>query len=289
MSNNEKEKTDQKKVKGSEEGKQSVENSETAKECRKEASDKAREEIDSVEENKQMPAERREKGSLGASSVTDTRHENEMANKSAEELEQEKLIEALGGEDVEEPDAAEKEDSDDGDFEDPGSAPAAEDEEYKVMHIDEGDDALQDTVSEEGESEIDQEKVATANDGNNGKLSAGNKREIDLSQDRENKPKRVKISERASNISEQGQKEQNEEKESEERPGSPTRLPKQGQKCRWKSVPGYIEGKVVEVIRREKTVGGKKYRASETDPRIVLKSQSSGKVTVHRPEVCLFA
>jgi hypothetical protein len=66
--------------------------------------------------------------------------------------------------------------------------------------------------------------------------------------------------------------------------GDITRVPKKGQKVQWHSLPGYIDGEVVEIVYEEKVVDGKKVKASKEDPRVVLKSDSSGKICVHKPE-----
>ncbi|KAK4988087.1 hypothetical protein LTR50_004203 [Elasticomyces elasticus] len=70
--------------------------------------------------------------------------------------------------------------------------------------------------------------------------------------------------------------------------GSKGRLPKKGQRVQWKSLSGYVDGEVVEVATEEKEVDGKKVNASEDDPRVVLKSISSGKIAVHKPEAVFF-
>ncbi|KAH7372270.1 hypothetical protein BKA66DRAFT_391803, partial [Pyrenochaeta sp. MPI-SDFR-AT-0127] len=70
--------------------------------------------------------------------------------------------------------------------------------------------------------------------------------------------------------------------------GDKTRVPKKGQKVQWHSLPGYVDGEVIEVVYEEKKVDGKTVKASKEDPRIVLKSASSGKVCVHKPEVVYF-
>lgn len=56
----------------------------------------------------------------------------------------------------------------------------------------------------------------------------------------------------------------------------------------WHSLPGYIEGEVVEVVYEEKEVDGKKVKGAEDDPRVVLKSSGSGKIAVHKPEAIFF-
>ncbi|KAJ4345732.1 uncharacterized protein N0V89_011867 [Didymosphaeria variabile] len=70
--------------------------------------------------------------------------------------------------------------------------------------------------------------------------------------------------------------------------GDKTRVPKVGQKVQWKALPGLIDGEVVEVVYEEKTVEGKPVKGSKEDPRIVLKSSSSGKIAVHKPEAVHF-
>ncbi|ORY57815.1 uncharacterized protein BCR38DRAFT_489811 [Pseudomassariella vexata] len=70
--------------------------------------------------------------------------------------------------------------------------------------------------------------------------------------------------------------------------GSVDRLPKEGQQVQWKALPGYVDGEVVEILREAKEVNGKSVKASEKDPRIVLKSSKSGKVCVHKPEAVYF-
>ncbi|OAG08991.1 uncharacterized protein CC84DRAFT_1185669 [Paraphaeosphaeria sporulosa] len=70
--------------------------------------------------------------------------------------------------------------------------------------------------------------------------------------------------------------------------GDKNRVPQVGQKVQWKALPGYVDGEVVEVAYEEKTVEGKAVKASKEDPRIVLKSSSSGKIAVHKPEAVYF-
>jgi len=70
--------------------------------------------------------------------------------------------------------------------------------------------------------------------------------------------------------------------------GSADRLPKKGQKITWKSMPGYVDGEVLEVLTSGEKVDGKDVKASKTDPRLVLKSASSGKTCVHKPEACFY-
>ena len=53
-------------------------------------------------------------------------------------------------------------------------------------------------------------------------------------------------------------------------------------------MPGYVDGKVQEILTKSKTVDGKSVKASKNDPKIVLKSSSSGKICVHKPDACFY-
>ncbi|KAF1959249.1 hypothetical protein CC80DRAFT_323968 [Byssothecium circinans] len=70
--------------------------------------------------------------------------------------------------------------------------------------------------------------------------------------------------------------------------GDKTRVPKKGQEVQWHALPGYVDGTVVEVFYEVKDFEGKKIRGSKEDPWIVLKSSSSGKIAVHKPEAVYF-
>jgi iron uptake system EfeUOB component EfeO/EfeM len=70
--------------------------------------------------------------------------------------------------------------------------------------------------------------------------------------------------------------------------GSADRLPKKGQAAHWKALPGFVKGKVEDILTAAQKVNGKNVKASEEDPRIVLKSDSSGKICVHKPEACYY-
>ena len=69
---------------------------------------------------------------------------------------------------------------------------------------------------------------------------------------------------------------------------SADRLPEKGQSVTWKALPGWVEGTVVEIARENKEVEGKSVKAGKDDPRIVLRSTSSGKIAVHKPEAVYF-
>ena len=70
--------------------------------------------------------------------------------------------------------------------------------------------------------------------------------------------------------------------------GAKDRVPKEGQKVQWKSIAGYVYGEVVEVVYEERSVDGKNVKGSKEDPRVVLRSDASGKICVHRPEAVYF-
>lgn len=70
--------------------------------------------------------------------------------------------------------------------------------------------------------------------------------------------------------------------------GDKTRVPEKGQKVQWHSLPGYVNGEVVEVVYEPKTVEGKTVKASKNDPRVVLRSEASGKIAVHKPQAVYF-
>lgn len=70
---------------------------------------------------------------------------------------------------------------------------------------------------------------------------------------------------------------------------SALRLPKKGQQAYWKAMPGWVDGKVVEVLKANKMVDGKQVKASKEDPRIALKSNAkSEKICIHKPGAVYF-
>lgn len=56
--------------------------------------------------------------------------------------------------------------------------------------------------------------------------------------------------------------------------------------------PGMVEGKVLEILKDDTTVGGKSVRASEDNPQLRLESSKSGKEVCYvcppLPPACLF-
>ena len=66
------------------------------------------------------------------------------------------------------------------------------------------------------------------------------------------------------------------------------RMPKKGQQAHWKAMPGWVDGEVVEIVKSSKKVDGKQVKASKDDPKIVLKSNASGKICVHKVDAVYF-
>ncbi len=89
-------------------------------------------------------------------------------------------------------------------------------------------------------------------------------------------------------------------------PGNIDRLPEEGQSVCWRAASGWCEGcdvhgkweynadilfstgTVLEILYEEKEVAGRRAKASQNDPRIVLKSAKSGKSAVHKPSAVYF-
>lgn len=68
--------------------------------------------------------------------------------------------------------------------------------------------------------------------------------------------------------------------------GSLDRLPEKRQTVHWRSLQGWVEGTVVEVIHKETEVDGEAIKAKDC-PRIVMRS-TNGKIAVHKPGVVYF-
>ncbi|KAF2622046.1 hypothetical protein BU25DRAFT_415569 [Macroventuria anomochaeta] len=93
----------------------------------------------------------------------------------------------------------------------------------------------------------------------------------------------------ANQVGNQSKKAKSEERDPSGLPrGDKTRVPSVGQHVHWKYGKGYAKGEVVEVLYEEKEVEGKKAEASKEDPRLVLKTDSSGKLALHKPEDVYF-
>ncbi|KAI5203143.1 hypothetical protein E4T39_04395 [Aureobasidium subglaciale] len=71
-------------------------------------------------------------------------------------------------------------------------------------------------------------------------------------------------------------------------PATKDRLPSKSQSVHWKTLGNWTKGTVLEIAHEEKKVDGKTVKATKEDPRIVLKSDSSGKIAVHKPDAVFF-
>ena len=69
--------------------------------------------------------------------------------------------------------------------------------------------------------------------------------------------------------------------------GSNDRIPKKGQRVSWKAMPGWVHGKVLEIVTDDRDMEGKHIKASKEAPRIALEAES-GKFCVHKPDNCYF-
>ncbi|KEQ76027.1 hypothetical protein M436DRAFT_39529 [Aureobasidium namibiae CBS 147.97] len=93
---------------------------------------------------------------------------------------------------------------------------------------------------------------------------------------------------RSSKSASPSKKQRQNDDDSHGEPASSSRLPRENQTVHWKTLGNWTKGTVQEIAYEEKEVDGKKVKASKEDPRIVLKSESSGKVAVHKPEAVYF-
>ena len=53
-------------------------------------------------------------------------------------------------------------------------------------------------------------------------------------------------------------------------------------------IVGWVDGVVKEVLTKGKKVDGKDVKASKAEPKIVLASNSSGKICVHKVDSCFY-
>lgn len=176
---------------------------------------------------------------------------------------------------------------DENDEEDDEEEDEDEDEEEYVEgeEADEDEDGEQDDANEDKHDE--EVEGGDAEQGNQNS-SAGQKRKQESSGTTSNK-KQKSTKEGTTGNAPQGKVGSKHMDAEEPAPrGSADRLPKKGQQITWKAMPGYVDGSVEEILTKQKSVNGKTVKASEKDPRLVLKSSSSGKICVHKPEACFY-
>jgi hypothetical protein len=203
----------------------------------------------------------------------------EGASEEAEEPDPEEVTEALGDDEV--------------DIEEP--AEADEDQQAEVEEVyDSGED-----LNEDVESKVSVED-GDDNDGDENKPRGTKRENEDEHEASPNKKQKESADEgNSANKSESTGAEaeaeeckvgsKHDDPRDPETQGSAERLPEVGQQVEWKALPGFVDGEVVEVLREEKEVDGKNVKASEEDPRLVLKSNKSGKICVHKPEAVYFS
>lgn len=195
--------------------------------------------------------------------------------------------EAQASDEAEEPDPEDvKEALEDDEVNDEEPVEADEDQQAEVEEVyDSGSDLQEDVESEvsvEDDDEVDDaEPRGTKRDNEDENQSTPNKRQKDSSGAAEKSDANG-----ADANGKVGSK--HDDPRDPETQGSAERLPEVGQQVEWKALPGFVDGEVVEILREEKEVDGKNVKASEDDPRLVLKSNKSGKICVHKPEALYF-
>jgi hypothetical protein len=271
MSEKEKEETEEKKEEGGKEGRQYVGNTEKARESRREVSGG--------------------KGIKGEKQKKDEGEDEEEDDDAAEGSQDEYQDDGADEEEVadgEEGDAAADQDDDEEEYQDDGIDGEEVEEVEEDEEVDDDDD--DDTEGQNGESEeatTGQKRSRGQQNGSNksqknnsgkaqSKQSNGNKNGDDSGKDKSKSKSNGTV----------GSKHQKDEDPAPK--GSADRLPKKGQAAQWKSLPGFVKGKVEDILTEAQEVDGKNVKASENDPRIVLKSDSSGKICVHKPEACYY-
>ena len=260
MDESEKEATDEKKQAGSKKGKQFVGNTDKAKSARQNANE---------EEDEQFDAKKggQTKAQKAGKETTEGVKTKGKGNKGQQEEDEEDAV-------------AEKQEGDDaGVVHDEGDA--EDDEEFVDDDEADDDDEEDDVVEDEDEKEVDDgdadEKPARGQ-----KRGRGNQK----SQGGQNKKQKVNGTENEpQNAAEIGSKHDNHDEPAPA--GSATRLPNVGQRVSWKALPGWVNGKVIEVVTEEKDVQGQHIKGSKKDPRLALEADS-GKICQHKPATTYF-
>jgi hypothetical protein len=168
-----------------------------------------------------------------------------------------------------------------------------EDEDMEDLEQDEEeDDEYQERDNDDEDEEDKEDEAKGSNDNDNSDEETGQKRKHTSSSQgssKKRKSNRGKAQKSQSNgkatNGTHGSKHDSTEEPAP--PGSNDRLPKKGQRISWKALPGWVHGKVLEVVTTEKDMKGKHIKASKEDPRIAIESDS-GKFCVHKPDNCYF-
>ncbi|KAK5703297.1 hypothetical protein LTR97_004246 [Elasticomyces elasticus] len=227
------------------------------------------------EEEKQQTEDKKEEGSKEGKQFVENTEKAKDSGKKAnreedEDFEDRKAKEREQGAEVDDKDEAK--DEDEAEYEDDGEADVD----------DEDGEAEEGDAPEQHEDEVaDEQKGEEA-------AKPGQKRKAGKLDQSNDPTKKQKANDRSGNApkGKVGSKHMD-AKEPAPR-GSADRLPKESQKITWKAMPGYVDGKVVEILTAARKINGKNVKASEKDPRVVMKSESSGKICVHKPEACFY-
>lgn len=314
MTDEEKKATDDKKQSESKEGKQFVGNTDKAKKARSNAND---EEAEQFEGKKGQQA--KSKGSSktngssksnGNSKANGSAKTNGTASKGGRQAkaaaQKNMNVENYDPKDidVEDSDGEDGEGAEEDDDFDPEDAGAGEDEDEEIEEIDDPDDnaAIDGKEAPAGDEEDDEDAAAEglADDDNDddvaaeaeedgaegvsSKASAGTKRSAKSKND--DSPKKQKTN--SGNSKPAGTYGSKHDKNEAPGPvGSADRLPKVGQRVTWKAMPGFVYGKVLEIVTKSKQMQGKSVKASQDDPKVALEADS-GKFCVHKPEAMFY-
>ncbi|KAK5166833.1 uncharacterized protein LTR77_007562 [Saxophila tyrrhenica] len=235
----------------------------------------------SEKEKEETDEKKQEESKEGKQFVQNT-GKAKQSRKKANEEESEKYEEKKAKEQQQNGDEEDEEEEGEGD--DAAEADDSE-EEYQDPNGDgEDDDGEEEDDDQEDEGEDDAEQ-----DEEDSKPSAGQKRKQTSNGPSSNKKQKQTSSNKNGGNAPPGKVGSKHMNAEEPAPrGSADRLPKEGQQVTWKAMPGYVDGSVEEILMKEKEVEGKTIKASEKDPRLVLKSNSSGKICVHKPEACFY-
>lgn len=156
-----------------------------------------------------------------------------------------------------------------------------EEEEETGAQEKENDDEDEETGAQENKEE---EKTTT-------KSTRGRKRKTDEQPPSSDPPSSKKTKSSSSDSSSKSKKKTMGSKHDPSTPpaqqATTTRLPKKGQQVHWKAMPGWVKGTVIQIARKDGSTEGKSYKASKTDPTIVLRAES-GKVCAHKAKSVYF-
>ncbi|KAK4894359.1 hypothetical protein LTR27_007492 [Elasticomyces elasticus] len=236
------------------------------------------------EEEKQQTEDKKEEGSKEGKQFVENTEKAKDSRKKANQEEDEdfedrkvKEGEQHGAEEDAEDGADAAEDDNEAEYEDDSEADvddesgSVEQEDAPEQHQDEDDD------DDDDETEKGDERA-----------KPGQKRKAGKQAQPHDSTKKQKANSKGGNASKGKVVSKHMDAKEPARRGSADRLPKEGQKITWKAMPGYADGKVVEILTAGKKVNGKNVKASEKDPRVVMESASSGKICVHKPEACFY-